>query len=179
MSGSGAAFPWRRKRIGLQSKAVHPVVGLQQQMNRLFNEFFSGSALITDWVAEPLQQLGDQFSGFVPNVHMVRTDTEVIVVFEVPGIDENDLELTLTRDFLTIRGYRRWPEVAPAEAVVAIGELEEGPFERTIALDVPVNEDGVEASFTRGMLVVTMPRLPVSGGNSKVVPIRPASSGRA
>jgi HSP20 family protein len=171
---AGTAFPWRRKRVGLQPKAVHPVVGLQQQVNRLFNDFFSGSALLTDWVAEPLQQLGEQLSGFIPNVRLVTNDSEVVAVFELPGVDENDLELSLTRDSLSIRGYRRLPEFALADSVASLAEIEEGHFERSIALEVPVNEDAVDATFFRGLLVVRMPRVAVPDENAKIVRIRPA-----
>ena len=75
---------------------------LQREMNRLFDNFFGGLSL-SPWA--PLERGGAE--SFIPRIDVSETDKEVNVSAELPGMDENDVDVSLTKDTLTIRGEKK------------------------------------------------------------------------
>ena len=91
----------------------------------------------------------------------VWEDKEALhVVARVPGLDPNDLDITITGDVLTIRG--RFPSDAEREESKDwcwyANELWYGSFERTIDLPTQVKSDKVDATFKNGVLHLTVPK---------------------
>lgn len=75
-----------------------------------------------------------------------------------PGIDPNSLELSMTRNVLTITGEkRRLPGDVEPEALHR-SERAAGRFVRTVELPVEVDANQVQAQYTHGLLVVTLPK---------------------
>jgi HSP20 family protein len=88
-------------------------------------------------------------------------DADVLhVVARVPGLEADDLEITLVGEVLTIRG--RFPSDAEREESKDwswySNELWYGPFERTISLPTKVQSDKVDAVFKNGLLHLTIPK---------------------
>jgi HSP20 family protein len=157
MSGSIVPWRWRKKTvpIGGQQDAV---TNLQRQVNRLFNEVISGSTMLPDFVSEPLQQLGERLTTFAPNVNVRKTEAAVIVAVELPGMDERDVEISLTSDGLAIRGERKPDGDMMGGNEWIYSESEFGPFERIVPLTgLRVREDGVEATASKGIVTITLP----------------------
>lgn len=76
----------------------------------------------------------------------------------VPGVNPDDVEITMDGDELTIRGTL--PSVE--EGVTFIKrELYHGAFERRLSFNVPVNVDGIEAHFNNGLLTLIVPKAEV------------------
>jgi len=105
--------------------------------------------------------------GYRPQVDCYRTDTPaaaVTVVVDLPGIEPDDVEITVTERTVNIAGVRRRP---PREAPVSYRqmELEYGPFQRRVALAEDVDPDLAEAHYERGQLTIVMPltRKPCAG----------------
>lgn len=83
------------------------------------------------------------------------TDEELVILATVPGIDPDDVEITLEGDTLTIKGEIK----PPLENVdYLIRERAYGPFSRVLQLNVPVEADKVEAHFDNGVLTLTLPK---------------------
>ncbi len=83
------------------------------------------------------------------------TDDEVVIIASVPGIDPEDVEITLEDDNLTIKGT-----YAPALENVdyLIHERASGEFSRTVVINVPVEVEKAEAKFEQGVLTLILPK---------------------
>lgn len=88
-------------------------------------------------------------------VDIYSTPDEIVIQASVPGMDPEDVEITIEGETLVIKGERQ----APLENVdYSIQERRFGPFGRTLTLNVPVLADEAEAAFDRGVLTLTIPK---------------------
>ncbi|MEY4668299.1 MAG: Spore protein [Pseudomonadota bacterium] len=173
---TGNIVPWRWKKrkvpVGGQQDAVS---NLQRQVNRLFNEVVSGSSILPDFVSEPLAQLGERLTTFAPNVNVRKTEGAVIVAVELPGMDERDVEISLTTDGLAIRGERKPDADALDGGEWNYNESTFGPFERIVPLTgLRIQEDKVEATASKGIVTITLPLQEAPEVPAKKVQIRPS-----
>jgi len=172
MTGNIVPWSWKRKRVPV-GKDEHPVSSLQSQINRVFNDFMTGSSRLPDFFSEPLAQLGERWSAFSPNVNVTKTDRELLVTVEVPGMDEKDIELTLTQEGLTIRGERKSSHEESSEGGWTYVESSFGSFERIVPLaDLQIDEDKVEATASKGIVRISLPLVPAAQSSAKKVSIR-------
>ncbi len=93
-----------------------------------------------------------------PLVNLFSDASEAVVTAEIPGVDPSDLEISLSKGQLTIRGTVK--DHAPAGDDVACHRRERpcGPFSRTMALPFEVEEDQISARYEKGVLAITLPR---------------------
>lgn len=82
----------------------------------------------------------------------------LVVEAEIPGVADEDLEVTATSDALTIKGERKNP--APEGYAVHRRERGAAKFARSIALPAKIDVEGVSASIKDGILTVTLPKRP-------------------
>jgi len=94
--------------------------------------------------------------GFRPAVDVYRTESPraVTVVVELAGVDPATTELVLADSTLVIRGIRRRNAGEPK---VVHMEIDYGPFERQIPITETVDAEAAEATYARGLLVITLP----------------------
>lgn len=96
-------------------------------------------------------------SGF-PAINVWTNDAEgAILTTELPGIDTEDVDITVTGDTLTINGCCQ-PDEAPESAQYHRRERSRGDFSRTVQLPYTVDPDKVEAVVEKGVLTITLPR---------------------
>ena len=139
----GDLIPWNRARAPVsRGESMSPLVAFQDQVNRLFDEFW-----------RDFDGVGSSFG--YPRVEMSETAREVKVEAELPGLDEKDVEVLLRDGDLIVRGERK-SETVDRER--RMSERYYGRFERRIALPAQVEEDQVSASFKKGILTVTLPK---------------------
>ena len=92
-----------------------------------------------------------------PQMDMYETPEEIIIVGEISGVDKEDLEVELDQKAVKITGLRR--ETARVPGIkYHLAEIVYGKFERILLLPVPINPEEVKASYTNGLLKVTMPK---------------------
>ncbi|HZD21924.1 MAG TPA: Hsp20/alpha crystallin family protein [Acidimicrobiia bacterium] len=113
---------------------------LNRRMGDLFNRAF-----------QPL--MGDR--DFVPAADVEETDTTFVVEVELPGIDRSDIDVELVGRRLRVSGERKEKE---RTGVLRSKSRIVGRFEYEVAFPAEVDESGVEASFTDGVLTVTVPK---------------------
>ena len=133
-----------------------PFGGLNQVVDRFLTGPLAGAPFRTLWsqagsggrVAQPLP------------LDVYATDEHAVVVAAVPGMDPEDLDLTVHQDTVTVGGtLRNVAEGAGAEdATWCIHELWAGQFRRSFTLPFPVDADQAQASFEQGILRVTLPK---------------------
>jgi len=124
---------------------------MRRDMDRLFDEFFSPVRRRSAWTAKPGQGV------VVPNIEMFDRKNEIIVRAELPGITREDIDLTITKDSLTLKGEIKKGEEVKEEDYYAC-ERSFGNFTRTIALPVEVDSNNVKASFKDGILEIVLPK---------------------
>jgi HSP20 family protein len=111
---------------------------LQDEMNRLF------------------QSAGAWEAPGYPAMNVYASEDGIAVTAEIPGVSSEDLNVTVHRDTLTLKGERkRYPEDVEAYHRRERGT---GSFARTIGLPFVVDPDKVEASYTNGVLRLSLQR---------------------
>ena len=104
---------------------------------------------------------GDAAGEFLPRVEVSETGKEVRITTELPGLDEKDVEVTMTNNMLTIKGEKRVEkEEEDEEGDYYHSERSYGYFDRTIALPQGIDADNANAKFKKGVLKVTIPKKP-------------------
>ncbi len=94
-----------------------------------------------------------------PQMDMYETPEEIIIVGGISGVDKEDLEVELDHKAVKITGVRR--EIAPVSGMrYHLAEITYGRFERILLLPVPINPEEVQASYTNGLLKITMAKRP-------------------
>jgi HSP20 family protein len=158
-------IPWGRNQQtpSRYREEGDPFMTLHREMNRLFDDVFRGFDMA------PFSSLsGMSRMASWPTVEVAETDHEVRVSAELPGMDQNDVEVLMNDGVLTIRGEKK-SEVEDKER--AFSERSYGRFERRLPLAWEVEEDKVNASFRNGVLTVTLPKSPKSTAQVKRIAI--------
>jgi len=127
---------------------TNPFHEFRQEMDRLMENFFGG------FVGH---HFGRRSDAFVPQVDVVDSEKEIKVSVELPGLDEKDIEVTLTREALTIKGEKKEEKEEKGKNYYR-SERSYGSFTRTIPLPVDVDAEKAGASFKKGVLMVKLPK---------------------
>jgi HSP20 family protein len=123
---------------------------IQSEMNRLF-EGYNGAA---ERSGGQLVQSGRLWS---PSVDVAETQNDIVLRAELPGMKQEDIDIELTGDTLTIRGERKFENEERRENFVRV-ERSYGRFQRSFTLGVPVQHDRVKATYRDGILEVHLPK---------------------
>ncbi|HYZ63508.1 MAG TPA: Hsp20/alpha crystallin family protein [Acetobacteraceae bacterium] len=127
-----------------------PFLTLHREMNRLFDEVARGGPA-------PGGGQAGQGTLIAPHMDVSETDKEIRIQAELPGVSENDIEVSLNDDVLTIRAEKKQERKEEREGV-HISERSFGTFQRAIRLPFHVNPDQVQARFENGVLSVALPK---------------------
>ncbi len=90
-------------------------------------------------------------------VDVYQTDTDVVIISPIAGVNPDDVELSATEDSVTITGERKSAHTEKKENLIT-KEIYWGSFSRTVKLPVPCDVDKAEASFKHGILTVKIPK---------------------
>lgn len=93
-----------------------------------------------------------------PRLDVTETEKSVEVKAELPGMERKDIDITLDRGLLVIKGEKR-EEKEKKERYYHLVERRHGSFCRTIRLPAEVKEEKIEATFKDGVLTVTLPKV--------------------
>jgi HSP20 family protein len=138
---------------GLSSDYSDPFLSLHREMNRLFDDVFRGS--FGGRQIEP----GERGGAIMPDIDISERENEVRICAELPGVKQEDVEVTLSDDVLTIRGEKKFERKDEKENYHFM-ERSYGTFQRSLRIPYSVNPDQVKADFENGVLTVTLPKTP-------------------
>lgn len=96
---------------------------------------------------------------WAPRVDISETDKAFIVKADLPGVDPKDVEINVRDGVLTVRGEKKEQKEEKHKNYHRV-ERFVGQFYRSIPLPVGVDEDNVQATTTKGVLSVTIPKKP-------------------
>src|SRR5256885_11873382 len=100
---------------------------------------------------------GSAVRTWAPVLDMHETKDDLLLNFELPGVREKDVSLSITGDLLTVRGERRFRQELNDDNYYHV-ERAYGKFERSVQLPIPVQADRVKATYRDGVLEVKLPK---------------------
>jgi HSP20 family protein len=122
------------------------IVSLRDMMDRLFEDaFVTPRGMFAPMQAAELA------------VDMYETTDQVVVKTALPGVNPNDVEITVTGDTLTIRGESK-EETESKEENYLRRERRMGSFSRSVSLPNGLQTEKAEATFENGMLTLKIPK---------------------
>ena len=95
---------------------------------------------------------------YTPEVDVRSNDDRITFSFDVPGVKREDLEITLEKGVLTVKGSRKFEPGSPKEQLL-LGRSY-GSFTRSFSLPDHVDEQNLTAKLADGVLVVELPKAP-------------------
>lgn len=113
---------------------------------------FPDSADVTSWIDDESDKDGEL------TVDVYQTPEIIVVKSMIAGVRPEDLDVSITRDMVTIRGKREEERTVREEDYYA-RELYWGSFSRTISLPEEVDVDNAEAVEKHGLLILKLPKL--------------------
>lgn len=92
----------------------------------------------------------------VAPVRLHQTETQFVLAVPLPGLEPDDISVSVDGQELRIQGESRGPATSVRD--VLLSEWSPGPYERRLTLPVPVNAGGINASYGNGVLVLSIPK---------------------
>jgi len=91
-------------------------------------------------------------------VDIYQTEDEIVIQSTIAGVAQNDIDISVTSDMVTIKGRRMPPEKIKSSDYY-YQELFWGPFSRSIILPEDIDSDNAKASMKNGLLTIRLPKL--------------------
>jgi HSP20 family protein len=127
-----------------------PFGSLQREIDRLFEDFTRGSPDV----------VGPAQVNLVPSIDVTESDKDIVITAEMPGLERNDVEITIDDDVLTIRGEKKVEPTADGDKGknYQVSERSYGVFVRVLQLPAGIDPSQVEATMSNGVLRITIPK---------------------
>src|SRR3984885_14445761 len=118
---------------------------LQEQVNRLFESTYgdrNAESAVPTWA---------------PALDIYETENELVLKADLPAIDENDLDIRIENNTLTVRGERKFEKQVNEDSYLRV-ERSYGSFSRSFSLPNTINTEAIRAEYKNGVLTVQMPK---------------------
>jgi HSP20 family protein len=149
----------KEKEGELQRAEPAHMVTPWEEMDRWFENVFPRG-----WL-QPFQREWPSWGGMgaplevrMPKVDVIDHDDEVVVRAEMPGVNKDDLDVSVSDNTVTIKGETKHEEKEEKGDYYRC-EISRGAFARTVALPAYVDANGAKAKFDDGVLELTLPKL--------------------
>jgi HSP20 family protein len=120
--------------------------GIQGEINRLFDSFFGRPSTVA---------AGERL--WAPLADVRQTKDDLVITFELPGVREKEVSVSIAGDLLTVKGERKFDRDQSEEGYYRIERIY-GKFERSVPLPIPVQADRVKATYRDGVLEIRLPK---------------------
>jgi HSP20 family protein len=127
----------------------NPVFSLQRDVNRIFADFWRR-------FDQPFGAVGRWDAGG-PRTDITETDSALEVSVELPGLDQKEVDVSLTDSALTIKGEKK-SDREESKKDYHLSERSYGAFHRSIPLPSGVDTGKASAEYKNGVLTVTLPK---------------------
>ncbi len=121
-----------------------PLWSLRRDIDRLFDNMWSG-------------QRTDQVSTWVPPMDVIERDNEIRCAFELPGLSQDALQITVENGVLTVSGEKKYEHDTEQDGT-RYTERRYGQFQRSFTLPEHVASDQISANFENGVLTLVLPK---------------------
>jgi HSP20 family protein len=103
------------------------------------------------WLGKPLLK-------YSPPVDICEDENGFIIEAELPGMKEEDVEITFENKLLTISGKKETKETKEIEKKIYRTERTTGTFSRSFSFPEMVNPENIKANFSNGLLTIEIPK---------------------
>jgi|SRR5581483_8668786 len=124
---------------------IRELDALQGDMNRLFDRFFEN------------RTANGTARRWIPAMDLVETDDHLVLRGDLPGLTEDDVNIEIRDNVLTVSGERKAEHEDRGEGYHRV-ERAFGSFSRSLSLPQGVDPEKVDASFKNGVLEVRIPK---------------------
>ncbi|MBD3218663.1 MAG: Hsp20 family protein [candidate division Zixibacteria bacterium] len=120
---------------------------VQDEVNRVFESFFNA----------PMRRRGEDVGGWYPDVDIVESKDNIEVQVDLPGMEKDDIKVSVEDSVLTIKGERK---VMKEEKEKNYHQIERtyGTFTRSFSLPTSVEGDKIKANYKNGVLKIDLPK---------------------
>lgn len=136
---------------------------LQREIDRVFQDFGRGTPTLGDFGKNAMAM----------KVNVAEHENAIEVTAEMPGVAAEDIDVQLKEGILTIKGEKK-VEKDDTQKDYHIMERSYGMFERSFSLPADVESAKVDASFDKGVLKITLPKLPQEQSRTQKITVKPA-----
>ena len=147
---------------------------LRKEFDRLFDTLMQPSSWFPNKSEgggfSPPWTWGSGAGKFTPAVDFVEKDGEYVVKAEIPGVEADDISVDVTGEILTIKGEKT-QSAEHKDKNYHLQECHHGLFQRSFPLPRDIDGDKIAASFDKGVLTVTLPKIKGAVGSTKKVAI--------
>ena len=147
------------------------------EMDRLFDRFSGGSwmpALRRMFEPKPNWLYKGSFSWSPPAIDIIEDDEVYKITAELPGLDEEDIDVAVSGDILTIKGEKS-SEKEKENRDYHMSERLYGSFQRSFTLPDGIERDKISADLTKGVLTITLPKAAEAQRPQKKIKVKAAS----
>lgn len=152
---------------------LHPLMRIQQQMDRLFDDLWGQDALGLQHGIKPdfrsglnrLEQSIENNAILRPSLDISENDEGYRIQVEVPGVSQKDLNVELDGDVLTISGEKSQTKEEKSENYHQV-ERSFGRFERVLCLPANADKEHMNAKFKDGVLTIVFAKQALPAGQS-------------
>ena len=130
-------------------RPTRDLTGIREEMNRLFDSFFSG---------QPEHRRGLLEGEWAPSVDVAETDEDIVVTAELPGVKQEEVDITIADGVLTLKGEKNEEKEVKEKNYHRI-ERTYGSFQRSISLPTGTEAGKAKATYKDGILCVTIPKV--------------------
>lgn len=138
-----AIVPFNRENGNLSRTPLALFGTLQREVDRLFDDFSRGGAVAP--------------SNLMPSMDVAETDKEIELTVELPGLEQKDVDISVTENVLTIRGEKK-AETEHRDKNFHVVERAYGKFYRAFQLPPGTDPSAVNATMSKGILKITIPK---------------------
>lgn len=162
-------IPWNRNRNALVRTTGNrdPFFALQREVNRLFDDLWSGLDF-------PTTQASGMLESTWPHIDLLEKEKEFVLNVEVPGVEEKDIDIRFADQCVILRAQRN-QERDENESDYRYSERTYGRFERRIPLSVEIDAEQAKAVLRNGILTVTLPKAAQVEASGHRIPISNAA----
>lgn len=140
---------------------------LQSNMDRLLDEISEDFGIRPMWLWE------EPVAKFSPQIDIKETPTDILITAELPGVEKEDVEVTLEGNSLRLRGEKKSEQEEKVKGSYRF-ERFYGSFERVIPLPASVQAHKVEALMKKGVLTIKLPKIESERTHERKIEIKAA-----
>jgi HSP20 family protein len=93
---------------------------------------------------------------FVPRADIFENDDDIYLVVDLPGVDENSIDITIEKNVLTLNGYTEAEDLEGY--ALNLNEYEIGDYQRSFRLSNTIEKDKIQATIKDGVLRLQLPK---------------------
>lgn len=142
----------------------------RNEMDRFFNRFDAGFQLPSVrqmFGLSPMWEDESIFTFSMPVVDITEDDEGYKVMAELPGLDEKDIQVSLSNRSLVLKGEKRQKK-EEKDKNHYLSERSYGSFRRSFSLPEGVDENKITAEFSKGVLVISLPKTAEAQKSKKI-----------